>query len=85
MVHLATSRRLAAHHAGPFGKPGPKYLAYVDPGPPEKRVIAQLNHELDVIHDIAPEGMFALAKQSKSTRAWFKGSPMATPTRPFRR
>ncbi|WP_213030328.1 hypothetical protein, partial [Acinetobacter baumannii] len=30
-----------------FGKPGPKYLAYVDPGPPDKRVIAQLNHELD--------------------------------------
>ncbi|HWJ34081.1 MAG TPA: ABC transporter substrate-binding protein, partial [Steroidobacteraceae bacterium] len=43
-----------------YGKPGPKYLAYVDPGPPDKRVIAQLNHELDVIHDIAPEGMFAL-------------------------
>jgi peptide/nickel transport system substrate-binding protein len=62
-----------------FGKPGPKYLAYVDPGPPDKRVIAQLNHELDVIHDIAPEGMFALAKQSKTTRAWFKGFPYGHP------
>ena len=62
-----------------YGKPGPKYLAYVDPGPPDKRVIAQLNHELDVIHDIAPEGMFALAKQSKSTRAWFKGFPYGHP------
>ena len=50
---------------GGYGKPGPKYLAYIDPGPPEKRVIAQLNHELDVIHDIAPEGMFALAKQAR--------------------
>ena len=55
---------------GRFGKPGPKYLAYVDPGPPDKRVIAQMNHELDVIHDVAPEGMFTLAKQSKSSRAW---------------
>jgi len=64
---------------GRFGKPGPKYLAYVDPGPPEKRVIAQLNHELDVIHDIAPEGMFTLAKQSKSTKAWFKGFPYGHP------
>lgn len=64
---------------GRYGEPGPKYLAYVDPGPPDKRVIAQLNHELDVIHDIAPEGMFTLAKQSKSTRAWFKGFPFAHP------
>ena len=64
---------------GRFGKPGPKYLAYVDPGPPDKRVIAQLNHELDVIHDIAPEGMFTLAKQGKATRAWFKGFPYGHP------
>lgn len=64
---------------GRYGKPGPKYLAYIDPGPPDKRVIAQLNHELDVIHDIAPEGMFALAKQSKVTRAWFKGFPYGHP------
>ena len=52
-------------------------LAYIDPGPPEKRVIAQLNHELDVIHDIAPEGMFTLTKQRKTTQAWFKGFPFA--------
>jgi peptide/nickel transport system substrate-binding protein len=51
----------------------------VDPGPPDKRVIAQLNHELDVIHDIAPEGMFTLAKQGKATRAWFKGFPFGHP------
>jgi peptide/nickel transport system substrate-binding protein len=63
---------------GRFGQPAPRYLAYVDPGPPDKRVIAQLNHELDVIHDIAPEGMFTLAK-SKATRAWFKGFPYGHP------
>lgn len=62
-----------------YGQPGPKYLAYIDPGPPDKRVIAQLNHQLDVIHDIAPEGMFTLAKQGKSTRAWFKGFPYGHP------
>lgn len=64
---------------GRYGKPGPKYLAYVDPGPPDKRVIAQLNHELDVIHDIAPEGMFTLAKQGKATKAWFPGFPYGHP------
>ncbi|MEO8133092.1 MAG: ABC transporter substrate-binding protein, partial [Betaproteobacteria bacterium] len=64
---------------GRFGKPGPKYLAYVDPGPPDKRVIAQLNHTLDVIHDVAPEGMFTLAKQSKASHGWFKGFPYGHP------
>ncbi len=64
---------------GRFGKPGPKYLAYVDPGPPEKRVIAQMNKELDVIHDVAPEGMFTLARQNKNSKAWFKGFPYAHP------
>ena len=64
---------------GRYGKPGPTYLAYIDPGPPEKRVIAQLNHELDVIHDMTPEGMFALAKQSKTTQTWFKGFPYGHP------
>ncbi len=63
---------------GRFGQPAPRYLAYVDPGPPDKRVIAQLNKELDVIHDIAPEGMFTLAK-NKATRAWFKGFPYGHP------
>jgi hypothetical protein len=35
-----------------FGEPASKYVAYVDSGPPEKRVIAQLNHQLDIIHDL---------------------------------
>ena len=42
-------------------------------------MIAQLNHQLDIIHDIAPEGMFTLAKQSKSSHGWFKGFPYAHP------
>lgn len=62
-----------------FGKPGPTYIAYTDPGPPDKRVIAQLNHELDIIHDVAPEGMFTLAKQSRTSKAWFAGFPYAHP------
>ena len=62
-----------------FGKPGPKYIAYIDAGPPDKRVIAQLNHQLDIIHDTSPEGMFTLAKQSKSSHGWFRGFPYAHP------
>lgn len=62
-----------------LGEPGPKYVAYVDAGPPEKRVIAQMNHQLDIIHDISPEGRFTLAKQSPSSQGWFKGFPYAHP------
>ena len=62
-----------------FGEPGPKYAAYIDPGPPDKRVILQLNHQLDVIHDTSPEGVFTLVKQSPSSHGWFKGFPYAHP------
>jgi peptide/nickel transport system substrate-binding protein len=62
-----------------FGEPGPTYVTYLDPGPPDKRVIAQLNHELDIIHDTSPEGMFTLAKQAKTSHGWFKGFPYAHP------
>ncbi len=62
-----------------FGQPGPKYVAYVDAGPPDKRVIAQMNHQLDIIHDTSPEGMFTLAKQSRLSHGWFNGFPYAHP------
>jgi peptide/nickel transport system substrate-binding protein len=62
-----------------FGEPGPEYVTYMDPGPPDKRVILQLNHELDIIHDTSPEGMFTLARQSKSSHGWFPAFPYAHP------
>jgi len=62
-----------------FGEPGPKYVAYIDPGPPDKRVILQKNHQLDIIHDTSPEGAFALIKSSPTSHGWFKGFPYAHP------
>ena len=62
-----------------FGEPGPRYVTYVDPGPPDRRVIAQMNHELDIIHDVSPEGMFTLAREAPSSIAWFPGFPYAHP------
>ena len=70
-------QRTTRRRAG--ASPGRNYVAYIDPGPPDKRVIAQLNHQLDIIHDTSPEGMFTLAKQSKSSHGWFKGFPYAHP------
>ncbi len=62
-----------------FGEPMPKYVAYIDPGPPDKRVIMQQNHQLDIIHDTSPEGAIALIKSSPTSRGWFKGFPIAHP------
>ncbi|HEX6035625.1 MAG TPA: ABC transporter substrate-binding protein, partial [Anaerolineales bacterium] len=55
------------------------YAMYIDPGPSDKRVIAQTNHELDVIHDITPEGRITLAKNNPTSSGWFKSFPWAHP------
>jgi peptide/nickel transport system substrate-binding protein len=56
-----------------------KYAMYIDPGPSDKRVIAQTAHELDVIHDCTPEGRITLAKNSPTSVGWFKSFPWAHP------
>jgi peptide/nickel transport system substrate-binding protein len=56
-----------------------KYAMYIDPGPSDKRVIAQTAHELDVIHDCTPEGRITLAKTSPTSVGWFKSFPWAHP------
>jgi len=62
-----------------FGMPQPKYALYIAPGPSDKRVIAQSNHELDVIHDLSPEGMVTLLKRNPTSIGWFEGFPWAHP------
>lgn len=62
-----------------FGMPGPKYAMYINPGPSDKKVIAQTSKQLDVIHDIAPEGMITLAKTNPNSKGWFKSFPWAHP------
>lgn len=62
-----------------FGEPGPKYVSYVDPGPPDKRTITQLEHKLDIIHDNTPEGMFTLKEKSDKVESWFPTFPFAHP------
>jgi peptide/nickel transport system substrate-binding protein len=62
-----------------WGEPSVKYVVYRNAGNPEARVIEQRNHNLDVINDMAPEGMFAMMRGSKSVASWFKGFPFAHP------
>lgn len=61
-----------------FGKPVPRYAMYLLDLPADKKVLMQQNHELDMIHEVTPEGMVQLAK-SKSNTNWFQGFPFGHP------
>lgn len=61
-------------------EPQVKYVVYRTAGNPDARVIEQMNHNLDVINDIAPEGMFTIARQAgETTTQWLPGFPFAHP------
>jgi len=62
-----------------LGEVAVKYAMYIDPGPSDKRVLSQLAHELDVIHDITPEGRITLAKENPTSVGWFPSFPWAHP------
>ena len=80
LVPVAAPRGLAAYHRWrKFGSPAPKFAMYIAPGPSDKKVIAQTQKDLDVIHDIAPEGMITLAKTNPTSKGWFKSFPWAHP------
>ncbi|MGL1921745.1 MAG: ABC transporter substrate-binding protein [Hyphomicrobiales bacterium] len=62
-----------------FGKPAPKYVVYRMGIPTDLRLAEMVNDNLDMIHDLTPEGMFALAKQDPTAKAWHDGFPYAHP------
>jgi peptide/nickel transport system substrate-binding protein len=62
-----------------WGKPAPTYVIYRSIPNNDKRLIEMVNGDLDMIHDLSPEGMFNLAKQCQTCRGWFPGFPHAHP------
>ncbi|WP_163264278.1 ABC transporter substrate-binding protein [Chelativorans alearense] len=62
-----------------WGEPGPKYVIYRSIPSTDSRLIEMVNGNLDMIHDLTPEGMFSLIKQSPTSRGWFPGFPYAHP------
>ncbi len=62
-----------------FGEPGPRYIIYRDGGPTDRRLIEMRNGNLDMIHDLTPEGMFSIVQQDEFARGWFDGFPYAHP------
>ncbi len=59
------------------GRPAPRYILFVHYGPEEKRIAAQIRHELDWIFDTTTEGWYTLMKGSPTSRSWFKDFPWA--------
>ena len=80
LVHLAEARRLAEHDARPVRRARAQLCRlHRSRVPPDKRVILQQNHQLDIVHDTSPEGAFTLIKSSPTSHGWFKGFPYAHP------
>ena len=61
-----------------FGKPTPRFVLFYSDLPNDKKVIMQTNHDLDMIHEVTPEGIIALSKNKWETN-WFQGFPYGHP------
>lgn len=62
-----------------FGMPAPRYAIYRNGIPTDRRLIEMVNGDLDMIHDLTPEGTFSIVKQDETTQGWFPGFPYAHP------
>lgn len=62
-----------------YGEPAPQYVVYRSIPAIDNRLIDMVNGDLDMIHDLTPEGMFSLVQQSETSRGWFPGFPYAHP------
>jgi len=62
-----------------FGEPAPQYAIYRNNMPIDNRLIEMRNGNLDMIHDLSPEGMFSIVEQEDNVRGWFPGFPYAHP------
>lgn len=62
-----------------WGEPTPQYIIYRSIPSLDRRLIEMVNGDLDMIHDLTPEGMFSLADQCDTCRGWFPGFPYAHP------
>jgi peptide/nickel transport system substrate-binding protein len=67
------------------GEPAPKYVLFKSYGPEEKRIIAAIQHDMDVLQDITPESWDILRNKNEYARAWYKNFPYATMDDPCER
>ncbi|MBD8065255.1 ABC transporter substrate-binding protein [Devosia sp. PTR5] len=64
---------------GLVGEPKPKYIIYRNNISTDNRLIEMRNGDLDMIHDLSPEGTFSIVQQDPNVHGWFAGFPYAHP------
>ncbi|PNR97918.1 peptide ABC transporter [Petrotoga olearia DSM 13574] len=61
-----------------YGEPGPNYVLYIGLSQ-ERRFLDQMKHELDIVHDLAPEAAISLIQNNPYSVTWFEEFPWAHP------
>lgn len=67
------------------GNPKPKHVLFRFFGPEEKRVLAMVQNNLDVLMDISPDSWDILRRRNDNAIAWFEGFPYANLDDPCQR
>lgn len=67
------------------GEPGPQYVLFKYFGPEEKRIMAAISHDMDVLQDITPESWDVLRQKNKYAQAWYENFPYADMNDPCER
>lgn len=62
-----------------WGEPGPEFIIYRSIPNIDNRLIEMANGNLDMIHDLTPEGAFSIIEDRETSRGWFPGFPYAHP------
>ncbi|WP_338723065.1 ABC transporter substrate-binding protein [Devosia sp. XK-2] len=64
---------------GMIAEPKPKYIIYRNNISTDNRLIEIRNGNLDMVHDLTPEGTFSVVQQDQQIQGWFPGFPYAHP------
>nr|WP_200940864.1 ABC transporter substrate-binding protein [Devosia sp. Leaf420] len=64
---------------GMISEPHPKYVIYRNNISTDNRLIEIRNGNLDMVHDLTPEGTFSVVQQDPQIQGWFPGFPYAHP------
>lgn len=67
------------------GEPGPQFILFKSYGTEEKRIMAAVSNEIDVLQDITPESWEILRKKNPESMAWYSGFPYADTNDPCER
>lgn len=68
-----------------YGEPKPKYLLFRAFGPDEKRVIAIVQNDADILTDVSPESWDLIRQKNPKTRTWLPRFPWADMSDPCQR